>query len=119
MRFAVLQHFPPRQEAHFDLLFEDESGSLRTWRCERAPDACWQPIEPLGLHRAVYLGYQGPIVGRGWVRRVERGSYRVMADLADVVRAIVRTPRGSALLEIENSKHLGAGWRCRRTGLAP
>lgn len=115
MRFVVLRHVPPRDKPHFDLMLEDSSGLLRTWRCDRLPDAAWQAVTPLSEHRDVYLRYQGPVLGRGWVRRVECGNCRIVADREVVVRAILRSGQGCGVLEIERNRDSPTGWRCRRT----
>lgn len=114
MRFAILRHLTAAGD-HYDLLFEVPEGGLRTWRCERLPDAGWQTAEALGRHRDVYLNYEGPVVGRGWVRQIERGRYRVAADRSGVFRVLVFSPCRTGLLEIEQdpTRDREVGWRCR------
>lgn len=64
---------------HYDVMFES-SGGLETWAVMRSPDAIAQVAHRLDLHRAAYLDYEGPISGgRGEVRRVDAGLYRVLA----------------------------------------
>jgi len=76
-RFVVLEH--RWDGVHWDFMLETE-GRLRTW----AVDA---PIEPgvelparaLPDHRLAYLTYEGPVPGgRGVVRRVDSGAFRML-----------------------------------------
>lgn len=73
-RYVILTHDHPF--LHWDLMLEVEGG-LRTWRLS-APPAPGIDIraEPLGLHRAEYLDYEGPVSGgRGHVQRWDAGQY--------------------------------------------
>jgi len=68
---------------HSDWMFEI-GGTLRTWatrpisKFSEPLEAC---AEPLADHRLAYLDYEGEISGgRGYVRRVLEGNYRVPGD---------------------------------------
>jgi hypothetical protein len=83
-RFVVLLHETPAgypRGTHFDLMLED-GGRLRTWAVERLPTV-GHPVaaEQLADHRLEYLAFAGELTGgRGSVRRVEAGTYDVVAD---------------------------------------
>jgi len=77
---------------HFDLMLEG-ADALATWQV---------PLDPAGLgpgestparrlpdHRTDYLTYEGPVSrGRGRVRRLDRGTYELLAAAED--RRVVR-----------------------------
>lgn len=92
---------------HFDWMFEAEEG-LRTWAtAERLmlDEADAATATELPPHRAAYLDYQGPVSGnRGSVRRVERGTFRVLLDVADRYELEVTGDRAGRL--ILNRDHL-------------
>lgn len=112
MRFVLLRHATPAG-GHYDLMFERPEGTLRTWRLERMPNRGWARAEALPPHRLVYLQYEGPVWGRGWVRCVVRGDYREAAECEDAFRAVVRSDRLHGVLELERDPSSGGGWRCR------
>jgi hypothetical protein len=81
-RFVLLEHDHP--SVHWDLMLE-EGDSLRTWRLP-APHFGVEPMnaEPLAPHRLAYLDYEGPVSGgRGSVKRVDAGTYRLRGDWND------------------------------------
>ncbi len=86
LRYVVLRH-EGIAEPHFDLMFETAPGSaLATWRSPVWPPGTGTPLPPLPDHRADYLTYEGPVSrGRGAVRRVSHGTYRVLNVTATVL----------------------------------
>ena len=86
---------------HFDWMFEGEEG-LRTWAtAERLmlDQADAATATELPLHRAAYLEYEGPVSGnRGSVRRVERGTFRVLQDATDLYELEVAGDRAGRLI---------------------
>jgi hypothetical protein len=89
-RFVVLYHELPEGSArasHWDLMLEQETG-LRTWALAELPaPGINVPCEALAEHRLEYLDYEGPVSnGRGSVRRIDRGTYRVVSESADELR---------------------------------
>ena len=86
---------------HFDWMFEGEEG-LRTWAtAERLmlDQADAATATELPLHRAAYLDYEGPVSGnRGSVRRVERGTFRVLQDATDLYELEVAGDRAGRLI---------------------
>jgi DNA polymerase Ligase (LigD) len=97
-RFVLLYHdCPPDYErpSHWDLMLES-GNALRTWALAELPEA-WQANESpmvangelvkaveLADHRLAYLDYEGPVSGeRGWVQRVDGGTYDTIADAKD------------------------------------
>jgi len=68
--------------AHYDLMLQC-GGALATWRLPADPGALEPggeiPAERLADHRQAYLTYEGPVSrGRGRVRRVHRGTCRLV-----------------------------------------
>jgi hypothetical protein len=115
VRFVILRHATP-PGGHYDLMFEQPGGMLRTWRLDRLPGRGWGRAVPLALHRPVYLHYEGPIWGRGWVRREFVGEYREAAACEGAFRAILFSDRLRGVLELERDSSPGGGWRCRMRG---
>ena len=78
-RFVVLHHFGwPGHVDHYDLMLE-WTGQLRTWSLADWPAESMQATA-LPAHRLHYLEYEGPISnGRGQVRRVDAGSFELVA----------------------------------------
>jgi hypothetical protein len=80
-RFVILEHQVPPGGIwtdHWDVMLESPAGLL-TWAsppfCDRRTS--WE-VEPLPIHRTLYLDYEGAISGnRGCVRRVDRGQFAV------------------------------------------
>jgi DNA polymerase Ligase (LigD) len=87
-RFALLEHH--RDGVHWDLLLE-VGEVLRTWAIDEAIVAGRTlPARALADHRRVYLEYEGPIPGgRGWVRRVDGGTYEPRAWTPDRVEVVL------------------------------
>jgi hypothetical protein len=83
-RYVILRHeMPPGHErrSHWDLMLED-TGVLRTWALEMAPDVNW-PQEALALadHRLAYLEFEGPHTGaRGSVARWDEGAFATLEE---------------------------------------
>jgi hypothetical protein len=76
-RFVILEHV--WNGVHWDFMIEQGSG-LRTWAID-APIVTGAdlPARWLPDHRLAYLDYEGPVSGeRGWVRRIDRGTYRIL-----------------------------------------
>jgi hypothetical protein len=103
-RYVVLRH-EGIEQPHLDLMFETSEGSkLRTWRSPSWPPALADELTELGEHRAEYLDYEGPLTrGRGYVRRVARGTCRIernepdtfVAECSDGMRIhLTRAPDG-------------------------
>jgi hypothetical protein len=99
-RFVLLRHeCPPElgKPSHWDFMLE-AGGVLATWSLVELP-AAWRdapgdarravgpddvPATRLGDHRRAYLEYEGPVSdGRGHVRRVDAGTYRVVVERPD------------------------------------
>jgi len=90
-RFVVLEH-TQGDAAHFDLMLEHE-GVLLTWsfaafptsgsRCKCLPD-----------HPLRFLSYEGPLnAAPGVVRRVDSGSFDLLARTPDAVGVTLRGGR--------------------------
>jgi len=91
----VLKHETPtgyEQSRHWDLMLEDDRGSLRTWSLAEAPCLDRQIYaDELPPHRIEYLDYEGPISSdRGDVTRIMQGDY-------------VDTPSGQLILRFEEA----------------
>lgn len=87
-RFVLLEHV--WNGVHWDFMLE-WGEVLRTWAIDE-PIVAGKELAARALcdHRLVYLEYEGAISGgRGWVRRVDWGTYRVVAWSADRVRVEV------------------------------
>lgn len=102
MRYVILEHHEPNG-LHWDLLLEQPSGRLRSWRLEKCPPGPgWKTAVPLPDHRSAYLAYQGPIPARyGWVRRWDQGTYRLVCDTEQCVRLLLDGRRLVGCLEVE------------------
>lgn len=84
VRTIVLRH-EQRGGGHYDWMIDDptlppgHAAGLTTWRLTLHP-ARWAaarrlPLTPLPPHRRAYLRREGWVSGgRGWVRRVDRGT---------------------------------------------
>jgi hypothetical protein len=89
MRYVVLHHTGYGPD-HFDLMFEPPAGdasggnaeTLETFRAASWPIPSESlTLERLGRHRRAYLEYEGPVSrGRGSVRRVASGRYRIVNE---------------------------------------
>jgi hypothetical protein len=73
-RFVLLEHHG--HGVHWDLMLE-AGGALRTWAIDTpVVFGADLPARALPDHRLAYLDYEGAISGgRGWVRRVDQGTY--------------------------------------------
>jgi hypothetical protein len=102
MRFVILEHHDANG-IHWDLLLEQPYGGLRSWRLETCPPGPgWKIAVPLPVHRDAYLTYEGPIPARyGWVRRWDRGTFRLVCDTAETVRLLLDGQRLVGCLELE------------------
>jgi hypothetical protein len=92
LRYVVLWHFEIA-EPHFDLLFEAEAGgSLTAWRSGVWPLVDGAQLVRIGQHRRDYLTYEGPVSqGRGWVSRVETGTFERLGETsAGTILRLVR-----------------------------
>jgi DNA polymerase Ligase (LigD) len=77
LRFVLLEH--NWNGVHWDFMIEVGEG-LRTWAIyEPIVSGRDLPARALGVHRKIYLEYEGEVGGkRGWVRRIDGGTYRVL-----------------------------------------
>jgi len=84
-RFVLLEH--RWNGAHWDFMLE-HGEALRTWAID-APVVAGRdlPARALPDHRRIYLEYEGNLSdGRGSVRRIDQGSYRVLVWSDALVR---------------------------------
>jgi hypothetical protein len=98
-KFVLLEH--TWNGVHWDLMFE-RGDVLRTWAID-APVVSGRdvPARALGDHRLVYLEYQGEIAGgRGRVRRLDSGTYRVVEWSAERVRVELAGTQLAGVLEL-------------------
>ena len=84
-RFVILEH-ALAEGPHYDLMLERPSD-LATWSFREQPRTparmTGRRIQP---HRKHYLAYEGPLSrGRGTVRRVDEGTFRVLDWTGDRV----------------------------------
>ncbi len=71
-------------------MLEAEEG-LRTWAIDE-PIVAGRDLRAraLGVHRKAYLDYEGAVGGdRGWVQRVDGGTYRVLVWSEHHVRVVM------------------------------
>lgn len=115
-RWVLLEHTPPAEAAHLDLMLEADSDSehrLVTFRLAHA--AALEPgqvleAQRLRNHRAVYLDFEGDVQpGRGRVCRLQRGGCEVLEDSPFRVEARIETLTGWRL--IKGTGGAGLGWR--------
>ncbi|HSW45515.1 MAG TPA: DNA polymerase ligase N-terminal domain-containing protein [Phycisphaerae bacterium] len=106
--FVLLYHTLSAKE-HWDLCL-DIGPTLATWQIAADPTGKADnkthsyPARRIANHRRAYLEHEGPIPGgRGEVRRVERGTWRLVGQESDtwvvdlqgtVLRGIYRLPAG-------------------------
>ncbi len=114
-RYVILEH--RWNGVHWDFMLE-RGETLRTWALGSPIGSNQElPARPLGDHRRVYLDYEGDISGgRGTVRRVDAGRYRVIEWSADRVR--VRLSGGQLVGDVElfassPDSEGAASWTCR------
>ncbi len=87
-RFVLLEHL--WDGVHWDLMLE-RGDVLQTWAIDE-PIVSGRDLaaRALGDHRCVYLEYEGEISGgRGRVRRLDSGTYRVVKWSAEHIRVEV------------------------------
>lgn len=83
----MLYHTLPGGQ-HWDLGIE-AGETLATWQVFGDPTALTEAGEPIaakriGDHRRAYLDYEGPVSGnRGQVKRIDRGSCRLLDEQPD------------------------------------
>jgi hypothetical protein len=101
-RFVVLHHVMPAgtgRAAQWDFMMADcplaERDRLATWALEVPPEtAVGVEARRLPDHRAVYLGYEGPLSGgRGHVRRWDEGEWDPQPSTATGLRIGIRGRR--------------------------
>ncbi|GIW71801.1 MAG: hypothetical protein KatS3mg102_1343 [Planctomycetota bacterium] len=123
--YALLSHQTPDGAVHYDLLLE-RGGLLRAWRLGEPPRP-GLPAERSFDHRLAYLEYEGELGGgRGRVRRLERGRYRVLEESPRRLRFVLEPeaaggaagrpappPQRSALALVHEQ---GARWRLEAAG---
>lgn len=103
-RFVVLFHaMPPDspRRSHCDLMLE-MGHVLWTWELPQWPPTAGTQAIRLPDHRRDYLEYEGPLTGgRGSVRRLERGTYRILAHNRQrlIVQILGQQHRGHLFLE--------------------
>jgi DNA polymerase Ligase (LigD) len=98
-RFVLLEH--EWNGVHWDFMLET-GEVLRTWAID-APIVSGRdlPARALGDHRRAYLEYEGEISGgRGRVRRLDAGTYRVLDWSAVRVRVELAGFQLSGKLEL-------------------
>ena len=114
MPFVILEHFLPSLDRpdHFDLMFTQPAGTLRTWSVRRRPDSPgWLEALSLPDHRPAYLTHQGPTKSRGgWVRRWTRGRFRPLVKQDRCWRMIVESPHLAGIVTLEQVDD-GDSWR--------
>ena len=114
MPFVILEHFRGTLDwpDHFDLMFTQPSGLLRTWSVRRRPDSPGrQEALRMADHRAAYLTYQGPTKrGGGWVRRWTGGGYRPLVQQERCWRLIVESPLLTGVIALEQAGDDGLWW---------
>jgi hypothetical protein len=81
-RFVVQEHTTPAG-VHWDLMLE-KGAALMTFRLpERPENALHHAMGAVQIldHALRFLTYEGPVQkGTGWVRIVERGTYRLLEE---------------------------------------
>lgn len=133
--FVLLLHHCPKdvpRPTHCDLMVEAE-GVLRTWVLERLPNgwsdlaertadeiACPLPVARtmdvtatrLADHRLDYLDYEGPVGGdRGTVRRLDAGTYEMLAISPDACELSLAGKRLRGILKLTLVGESGDQWR--------
>jgi hypothetical protein len=110
-RYVILTHDWPF--LHWDLMLEQSSLGLRTWRLLGSPDRLLSEIssptrpveielEALPDHRTAYLDYEGPVSnGRGTVTRWDSGIYRILSEIEATIQMQFRGERISGLVKID------------------
>jgi hypothetical protein len=132
-RFVLLLH-EGFGEAHHDLMLET-GAALATWRLRLdAPGGAPMPhadtqkesfrslcgdepiaAERIGDHRLTYLDYEGPISGgRGEVRRVDAGEYRLITASEAAWDVEIFGARLRGRYRLERAASGGADWTLRR-----
>ncbi len=108
-RFVILEHDHPH--LHWDLMLE-AGDVLWTWRLERPPGSGPEtiPAERIGDHRLAYLDYEGPVSGRGFVKRWDWGTYDIL-DSAQRITLRLRGRRVGGLAIVEEAA--GKRWQLR------
>ena len=104
-RFVLLEH--NWNGVHWDFMLE-AGDCLRTWAVEE-PIVSGRdvPARALGDHRTIYLEYEGEVGGdRGWVRRVDEGTYQVLEWSEHCVRVELA---GAQLVGEVNLRRVRAG----------
>ena len=131
-RFVLLRHDCPAdylRPSHWDVMFE-AAGALRTWALVELPnewvaslggDGCRAAAnhdqtriecEELGLHRLDYLSFEGALSDdRGYVRRIEAGQFRVLAESPDMWELQLAGTRLSGRLRLSRSHGDSRYWR--------
>jgi hypothetical protein len=112
MPFVILEHFLLSLDRpdHFDLMFLQPSGSLRTWSVRRPNSPGFLEAQSLPDHRTAYLRYEGPTKrGGGWVRRWTGGRFRPLVQQDRCWRLLVESPRLLGLITFEQADD--GGWR--------
>ena len=118
-RFALLEHIGAPDDPvgrHFDLLLE-AGEACRTWRLVEIPEVGGPAVAAVELppHRLVWLErLEGEVSGgRGVARRVDAGSYELLAaDDVNLMAAteIVVAVAGQARVGRVRLQNVAAGW---------
>jgi hypothetical protein len=92
-RFVILRH-EGIADPHFDLMLEISGiEGLETYRCPAWPPSLGQTLTKIGLHRRVYLDYEGPVFsGGGTVRRITAGNCEVAVAHSFPPEELLRFP---------------------------
>ena len=117
-RFTILEHTGAPDDPtgrHYDLLLED-GESCRTWRLAALPESGGPAVEvrDLAPHRLAWLDHEVGEVsgGRGFVRRVDAGTYEPAAAHCVDPGSVVVSLRGqsvTATFEIRGSTCIRIG----------
>jgi hypothetical protein len=113
-RYVILRHDWPF--LHWDLMLEQSSPGLRTWRMLGSPDrlvsetsSSGRPVEieleALPDHRTTYLEYEGPVSnGRGTVTRWDSGNYRILSESGTTIQMQFQGERISGPVKIDRAE---------------
>lgn len=103
-RFVLLAHQTPPgypRPSHYDLMLE-MGEALWTWAVAEWPPPEGRSAVRLPDHRTHYLDYEGPLSeGRGWVRRIDRGTYSVLKHQGNQWVVRLHGDRFQGLLSLE------------------
>jgi hypothetical protein len=117
LRFTISRHEKPG-EPHFDLFLEPARGdALTTFTTAAAPHQAAVgealPARRIADHRRAYLDFEGEVSGgRGTVRIVEAGTYRVVEDSPEGRTLEMQGRTFSGVFVLQRAQ--GEGWTMTR-----